>query len=282
MNKRPLLVLCCALLLAGLAFGVAAQEDDQPSLCTDGTWFCPDPDNPAREEWNWSAGWYLGMYFAGRIGVDDIPEWVGLVFDSDGDGVEDKLDACPFNPSKWVDAGVCGRGKPDGPDDVDNDGIPDNCDGSIDSDGDGVPNDTDVCPFDPNKSVDAGQCGCGVADIDADGDGIADCNDFCPNIADGGNGEVGCPLPAVGCISGGGGGSYYYSGGRGTTPPGSGVIGPFGAYTNPTCAGTPTWWEYMSFNESAASQSAQCFAIGLGAWNTGSYYGFPAYFGACW
>ena len=36
---------------------------------------CPDPDNPAREEWNYTCGWYLGMYNAGEI--DAIPSWCG-------------------------------------------------------------------------------------------------------------------------------------------------------------------------------------------------------------
>ncbi|SPD75628.1 exported hypothetical protein [uncultured Desulfobacterium sp.] len=40
----------------------------------------------------------------------------------------------------------------------------------------------DNCPDDPDK-INAGICGCGIADIDTDADGIADCLDQCPNDA---------------------------------------------------------------------------------------------------
>lgn len=50
-----------------------------------------------------------------------------------------------------------------------------------DTDMDGMADCLDVCPTDPDKSVDAGQCGCGVAETDTDSDGIADCVDVCPN-----------------------------------------------------------------------------------------------------
>ena len=54
----------------------------------------------------------------------------------------------------------------------------------VDSDNDGTPDHEDACPNDPNKAVDAGQCGCGIADTDTDGDGTADCNDAFPNDFD--------------------------------------------------------------------------------------------------
>ncbi len=94
--------------------------------------------------------------------------------DSDGDGVPDNLDGCPYNGDK-TEPGICG------------------CDASdIDSDGDGTFDCNDPCPADGGKT-DPGQCGCGVADTDGDSDGVADCNDQCP--ADGGKtepGQCGC------------------------------------------------------------------------------------------
>jgi hypothetical protein len=46
-----------------------AASDDGPSLCFDGTWHCPDPNDPAREEWNWECGWWWGHFNAGLISV---------------------------------------------------------------------------------------------------------------------------------------------------------------------------------------------------------------------
>jgi len=39
----------------------------------------------------------------------------------------------------------------------------------------------DACPFDANKYLSTGVCGCGVEDIDTDGDGYDDCIDACPD-----------------------------------------------------------------------------------------------------
>lgn len=86
---------------------------------------------------------------------------VNYELDSDGDGVPDSQDGCPFDPNK-IAPGICGCGVPD-----------------TDSDGDGTPNCIDGCPFDPNK-VAPGICGCGVPDADSDGDGLLDCQDNCP------------------------------------------------------------------------------------------------------
>ncbi len=81
--------------------------------------------------------------------------------DSDGDGVPDYLDGCPYNGDK-TEPGICG------------------CDTSdIDSDGDGTADCNDQCQEDAGKTA-PGQCGCGVADTDGDNDGTADCNDQCP------------------------------------------------------------------------------------------------------
>jgi len=64
--------------------------------------------------------------------------------DSDGDGVDDCADTCPFHAGKWEDA---------------------------DSDGDGVPDCLDECPLHANL----------VTDVDSNGDGTLDCNECIPS-----------------------------------------------------------------------------------------------------
>jgi hypothetical protein len=83
--------------------------------------------------------------------------------DSDGDGVDDCLDGCDFDPNKF-DPGQCGCGVPD-----------------TDSDGDGTADCIDGCPADPNK-IAPGVCGCGeIEDLgDDDIDGTVNCLDNCP------------------------------------------------------------------------------------------------------
>jgi hypothetical protein len=101
--------------------------------------------------------------------------------DTDSDGTCDDLDICPNDPTDTCQTPPCP--------DVDADGLA-VCDASCDETGLTC---GDVCPDDPAKTTDAGQCGCGVADTDTDGDGTADCNDSCP--ADSGKtdpGTCGC------------------------------------------------------------------------------------------
>jgi len=74
------------------------------------------------------------------------------------------------------------------PADSDGDGVPDDQDNCPDianadqtnGDGDGAGDACDGCPDDAAK-IDAGVCGCGVADDDSDGDGVEDCLDNCPD-----------------------------------------------------------------------------------------------------
>jgi choice-of-anchor B domain-containing protein len=54
--------------------------------------------------------------------------------------------------------------------------------GLDDRDGDGTPDCDDTCPDDPNK-VQAGVCGCDVADDDIDNDERVGCQDNCPAVA---------------------------------------------------------------------------------------------------
>jgi hypothetical protein len=83
--------------------------------------------------------------------------------DLDDDGVADSVDACPDDPDKSADEGVCGCNIPD-----------------IDGDGDGFENCLEECTTDPDKQ-DPGVCGCEVPDEDTDGDQTLDCDDRCPN-----------------------------------------------------------------------------------------------------
>lgn len=80
--------------------------------------------------------------------------------------------------------------------------------GDPDWDLDGVLNGVDVCPWDPNRQTDAGQCGCGGAwsgnpqndsvpgaETDTDSDGTPDCVDDCPdNSTKIEEGDCGCSV----------------------------------------------------------------------------------------
>lgn len=148
--------------------------------------------------------------------TSEFSECLGQIIDSDGDGIPDDQDPCPFDPDNdadgdgvcgdvdgcpndpnKIDPGVCGCGTPDT--DSDNDGTPDCNDGcqndpnktdpglcgcgtpDTDSDNDGTPDCNDGCQNDPNKT-DPGACGCGTPDTDTDNDGVPDCIDNCPEI----------------------------------------------------------------------------------------------------
>jgi len=82
--------------------------------------------------------------------------------DTDGDGVEDDLDACPATvPGAGVYANGCS-------------------DAQTDADGDGVPDRMDTCAESPNGSAVDG-AGCAASQRDADGDGVSDADDSCPD-----------------------------------------------------------------------------------------------------
>lgn len=88
-----------------------------------------------------------------------------VVTDSDGDGVEDSLDAFPFDETESLD--------------TDNDGMGDNADD--DDDGDGVLDDLDAFPLDSAETIDTDQDGIGNnIDTDDDGDGLTDFDDPFP------------------------------------------------------------------------------------------------------
>ena len=89
-------------------------------------------------------------------------------YDSDGDGVPDRIDKCPNTP----------RGTP-----VDSNGCP------LDSDGDGVPNFRDKCPNTP-RGAKVNVHGCS---IDDDRDGVPNDIDQCPGT------PLGVPVDVRGC-----------------------------------------------------------------------------------
>ena len=132
------------------------------------------------------------------------------IVDSDGDGVEDAVDACPGTaPGAPVDATGCAPAQRDS----DGDGVTDDIDQCAgtpagtpvnavgcplpppDSDGDGIPDLADVCPGTaPGAPVDA--TGCSPAQRDSDGDGVTDDIDQCAGTPAGTPvNAVGCPLP---------------------------------------------------------------------------------------
>jgi hypothetical protein len=116
-----------------------------------------------------------------RIDLD--PNDPTITVDEDGDGIDDSIDLDPTDPTITLD--------------LDGDGIDDSIDLdptdpliTLDADGDGIPNGVDLDPNDPNITVDAD--GDGVDDsvdldptdpnitADADGDGIDDSIDLDP------------------------------------------------------------------------------------------------------
>jgi outer membrane protein OmpA-like peptidoglycan-associated protein len=130
--------------------------------------------------------------------------------DADGDGIDDRDDACPSEPEDldgYQDEDGCpdedndGDGFadaddrcPDEPEDrdghEDEDGCPD-----ADNDGDGIPDGYDSCPADP-EDMDGDRDEDGCPDNDTDRDGIEDPNDQCPDEAEDTDGfadDDGCP-----------------------------------------------------------------------------------------
>ncbi len=105
--------------------------------------------------------------------------------DSDGDGLGDICDDCPYDPDNDTDLdGICG--------DVDNCPTTANAD-QADSDSDGLGDTCDDCPYDPDNDTDGdGICGdvdncpttANADQADSDSDGLGDACDDCPDDPD--------------------------------------------------------------------------------------------------
>jgi outer membrane protein OmpA-like peptidoglycan-associated protein len=129
-------------------------------------------------------------------------EWAPSVrADADGDGVDDKADACPGQAGEKTSDPTT-NGCPPQPADRDKDGIVDGEDACVDTagvktsnpktngcppdpdaDNDGIPDSVDACPNVAGvSSVDAKKNGC-PAVLDSDGDGVLDSEDACPQHA---------------------------------------------------------------------------------------------------
>ena len=129
----------------------------------------------------------------------DVPEPKRV--DQDGDGIDDRVDACPGTSGPATDdPETNGCPPPPPPPDTDGDSIADDTDACPnvagiasedpswngcppDADGDGVRDDLDLCPnvAPAPDAADPARPGCAV--LDADADGLADGVDACPNLA---------------------------------------------------------------------------------------------------
>lgn len=134
-------------------------------------------DNPATAA-NEDGHQLLGN--PGDPGMYTFTSFVRSRWDSDGDGIENKLDPCPYSADPGWDPRVAySAADPDG------NGIPSSCDpggnSSADVDGDGMQNRFDNCPLVANPDQ-----------RDTDGDGIGDaCDHFPLDATDGGTAHRG-------------------------------------------------------------------------------------------
>lgn len=151
----------------------------------------------AKDHFGVSGGLGLNLWFTKNFGLnlasdynwipssksdyfDFFQHTVGITFrfgnkDRDGDGIEDKDDACPDEP------GVASTDP--------------ECHGCPDNDGDGICNNKDACPDEAGlPASEFNENGCPI--VDRDGDGILDTEDDCPDtpgVTSSIDGCNGCP-----------------------------------------------------------------------------------------
>jgi len=118
------------------------------------------------------------------------------IIDTDGDGVQDKYDACPNLAGDPTNQGCPSTTVTAPPSTMSPTTSPPT--GMEDSDGDGVTDTYDACP---NIAGDPSNHGCPLPEteapqgiVDTDGDGVQDQYDACPDIP-GNPANQGCPLP---------------------------------------------------------------------------------------
>ena len=208
----------------GIGFDISADEMTSVFVEFDGEFYLSDPKiTPMRAggglrfhmpyELDLTAGGYAGINEEAPVWQAILGmSWSGIVitFDSDNDGIIDKLDKCPEEPED-KDGFEDEDGCPDN--DNDNDGIPDlkdkcpntpeDLDGfededgcpEDDNDGDKILDKDDKCPNEP-EDLDGFEDLDGCPENDNDGDKILDINDKCPNKPedmDGFEDNDGCP-----------------------------------------------------------------------------------------
>ena len=163
-----------------LPVGLGLRHELRPNLIltVEGLYHFSESDwlDDLEADWDWDNWVTVTAGLAWSFGT-------AREFDSDGDGIIDKLDKCPAQPEDK-----------DGFQDAD--GCPD-----PDNDGDGILDVNDKCPNE-KEDMDGFQDADGCPDPDNDGDGILDINDKCPNEPETVNGyqdQDGCPdkKPAV-------------------------------------------------------------------------------------
>ena len=158
------------------------------------------------------TGGYGSSQARGIAGLRFVPG--NLPSDEDGDGLDDRDDACPKEAEDF-DGFEDKDGCPDL--DNDNDGIPDTADRcplrpedidkhedsdgcpDEDNDEDGIPDASDRCPLEA-EDFEGFDDHDGCPDRDNDGDGIPDADDLCPNQPETRNGrddQDGCPDTAA-------------------------------------------------------------------------------------
>ena len=176
-------------------------------------------------EWLFGPKWWIlpSLSFQAAVGAGLVQgygtpdfrfvtglQWAPRSEDTDGDGIDDRVDLCPLGPEDkdgYADSDGCPEvdNDNDGVLDVDDkcpnesedlngvsdeDGCPDS-----DTDGDGVADAMDKCPED-REDLDNWRDADGCPDPDNDGDGLQDGEDKCPNAPETRNGfedDDGCP-----------------------------------------------------------------------------------------
>jgi hypothetical protein len=196
--------------------GIPGDTEDDNSCYKGGAW-----DGQCTTDYQWNAGWYHIRLIRGQIRYEQVPDMYKpampqpgkaqpstgetehhnppppppTVIDTDGDGIDDSVDACPAVPgvpSSDPSQNGCPAQPPPPPPPP----------SIIDTDSDGIDDSVDACPAVPGvPSGDPSQNGCPAQPppppppsvTDTDGDGIPDSVDACPNSQAPAGDLDGCP-----------------------------------------------------------------------------------------